>query len=570
MSVWNIKSPDPQTVQRLQKEFNAPEIMARVMANRGISSLTDSKSFFEPSLADLHDPFSMLNMNAAAENVAYHIEHRKPIMIFGDYDVDGITGSSMLYLTLKALGAEASVYIPDRKKEGYGLSKAGIDRATERGATLIITCDCGINAVDAVDYANSKNIEVVITDHHTPDPRLPDAFAILNPKQHDCEYPFKGLCGGGVAFKLASAVAEVLDKDPLLAYQHLDLVTLGTAADIVPLKDENRIIIYHGLKQLKETDSPGLEALLETSNLVDKELTVGRLLFQIAPRINAAGRMGDANRAVQLLTTEDFFEATQLARALDNENRSRRAVQQTIVNEAVLMVNNEVDLENDKAIVLWKEGWHSGIIGIVASRIKEEFYRPTVIISLDGDEGKGSARSIRGFDLYENLARCAQHLVGFGGHPMAAGLTISAPELESFRKEFYTIADSTLSDDDLVNRLDIDGEMTLNVINGRFMDFIRKLSPYGPGNMRPAFVSTNVTVSGTPRLVGKGNHLKFAARQNGTSYDAIGFNLADHYQHLITGKPIDLVYVVEENEWQGRKTIQLNVRDIKPSGADHS
>ena len=570
MSVWNIKSPDPQTVQRLQKEFNAPEIMARVMANRGISSLTDSKSFFEPSLADLHDPFSMLNMNAAAENVAYHIEHRKPIMIFGDYDVDGITGSSMLYLTLKALGAEASVYIPDRKKEGYGLSKAGIDRATERGATLIITCDCGINAVDAVDYANSKNIEVVITDHHTPDPRLPDAFAILNPKQNDCEYPFKGLCGGGVAFKLASAVAEVLDKDPLLAYQHLDLVTLGTAADIVPLKDENRIIIYHGLKQLKETDSPGLEALLETSNLVDKELTVGRLLFQIAPRINAAGRMGDANRAVQLLTTEDFFEATQLARALDNENRSRRAVQQTIVNEAVLMVNNEVDLENDKAIVLWKEGWHSGIIGIVASRIKEEFYRPTVIISLDGDEGKGSARSIRGFDLYENLARCAQHLVGFGGHPMAAGLTISAPELESFRKEFYTIADSTLSHDDLVNRLDIDGEMTLNVINGRFMDFIRKLSPYGPGNMRPAFVSTNVTVSGTPRLVGKGNHLKFAARQNGTSYDAIGFNLADHYQHLITGKPIDLVYVVEENEWQGRKTIQLNVRDIKPSGADHS
>lgn len=570
MSVWNIKSPHQPTVQKLRKEFNVPEIVARVIANRGLSSLADSKPFFEPSLTNLHDPFGMLNMNRAAENVAYHIEHRKPILIFGDYDVDGITGSSMLYLTLNALGANTSVYIPDREKEGYGLSEAGIDRAIERGATLIITCDCGINAVEAVDYANSKGIEVIITDHHMPDPRLPDAFAILNPKQHNCEYPFKGLCGGGVAFKLASAVAEVLDEDPSLAFQHLDLITLGTASDIVPLTDENRIITFHGLKRLKETDSPGLAALLEASNLVQKELTVGRLLFQIAPRINAAGRMGDANRAVQLLTTEDFFEATQLARALDSENRSRQAVQQTIVDEALLMVNNEVDLENDKAIVLWKEGWHSGIIGIVASRIKEEFCRPTVIISLDGDEGKGSARSIRGFDLYENLARCAQHLVGFGGHPMAAGLTISAPELEPFRKEFYNIAGSKLSSNDLVNRLDIDGQMELNLIDGRFMDFIQKLSPYGPGNMRPAFVSTGVRVSGTPRLVGNGNHLKFAARQNETSYDAIGFNLADHYQHLIAGKSIDLVYVVEENEWQGRKTIQLNVRDIKPSGADDS
>ena len=280
--------------------------------------------------------------------------------------------------------------------------------------------------------------------------------------------------------------------------------------------------------------------------------------------------MGDANRAVRLLITEDFFEATQLARALDNENRSRQAVQQTIVDEAILMVNNEVDLENDKAIVLWKEGWHSGIIGIVASRIKEEFCRPTVIISVDGDEGKGSARSIRGFDLYQNLARCARHLIGFGGHPMAAGLTISAANLEPFREEFRKIADSTLSYDDLVNRLDIDGEMSLNVIDKRFMDFIRKLSPYGPGNMRPAFVSTEVKVSGTPKLVGKGNHLKFTARQNGISYDAIGFNLAEHYQHLITGNPIDLVYVVEENEWQGRKTIQLNVRDIKPTGVNQS
>tara|TARA_Y100000294_G_scaffold54941_1_gene51871 strand:- start:5188 stop:6900 length:1713 start_codon:yes stop_codon:yes gene_type:complete len=570
MSIWNIKSPDQQTVQRLQKEFNAPEIIAKVMANRGINSLTDSKPFFDPSLDDLHDPFGMLNMNTAAENVAYHMENRKPIMIFGDYDVDGITGSSMLALTLKTLGADVSVYIPNRENEGYGLSKTGIDHAAERGAALIITCDCGINAVDEVDYAKGHNIEVIITDHHTPDPRLPDAFAILNPRQHDCEYPFKGLCGGGVAFKLASAVAEVLDEDPFVAYQHLDLITLGTAADIVPLTDENRIITYHGLKQLKETDNPGLKALLETSNLIDKELTVGRLLFWVAPRINAAGRMGDANRAVRLLITEDFFEATQLARALDNENRSRQAVQQTIVDEAILMVNNEVDLENDKAIVLWKEGWHSGIIGIVASRIKEEFCRPTVIISVDGDEGKGSARSIRGFDLYQNLARCARHLIGFGGHPMAAGLTISAANLEPFREEFRKIADSTLSYDDLVNRLDIDGEMSLNVIDKRFMDFIRKLSPYGPGNMRPAFVSTEVKVSGTPKLVGKGNHLKFTARQNGISYDAIGFNLAEHYQHLITGNPVDLVYVVEENEWQGRKTIQLNVRDIKPTGVNQS
>ena len=563
MATWKIKTPDTSLVFRLAEEFKTSEIIGRVLANRDIESLESSRSFFDPKLSQLHDPFLMKDMDIAAGMVAEKVKSGGRIFIFGDYDVDGTTGSSALFLFLTSLECNAKVYIPDRMKEGYGLSREGIDIAKDWGADLLISCDCGINATDEVAYANDQNLEVIITDHHMPDENLPEATAILNPKQTDCSYPFKGLCGGAVVFKLIQAVSQLLELDDDLAHQYIDLITLGTAADIVPLTDENRIIVKHGLKSLSKTKRPGLRALLEVSGLGEKELTVGRLLFWAAPRINAAGRLGDANRAVQLMTTENLPESLKLARELDDENRQRQDLQQSMVDEAIMKVNAEVDLEKEKAIVLWDDNWHEGVIGIVASKIKETYHRPAVIISLSNGTGKGSARSVKGFDLYENLAECRELLDGYGGHPMAAGLTLNRENLEDFRTRFSNLAYETLADDDLVNSLDIEGEMDLNLIDGRFMDFLEKLAPFGPGNMTPKFITRHVIPVGNPRLVGNGDHLKFRAKKGETSYDAIGFNMGNHYEKLITGKPIDIAYVVEKNEWQGRTSIQLNIRDIK-------
>ena len=377
MSTWKIKKPDPQLVSLIQQEFNCSLIIASVMANRNILSKEEAQKFFSPTLESLHDPFLMQDMDKAADRLADCIKNRQNILVFGDYDVDGTTGASTLGLFINSAGGNSEVYVPDRETEGYGLSTQGVDRAEKIGAELIITSDCGITGHDSVDYANSRDIDVIITDHHMPSPELPNAYAVLNPKRDDCSYPFKGLCGGGVTLKLAEAVAIMLEIDPELVYSHLDLITLGTSADLVPILDENRAIVHHGLKSLKKTEKPGLHALLEVSNLLEKELTVGRLIFGVAPRINAAGRLGDANRAVALFSTDNPIEAAEIARDLDEENRNRQDIQQTIVDEALLKVNSECDLQNENAIVLWEEGWHQGVIGIVASRIKEEFHRPT-------------------------------------------------------------------------------------------------------------------------------------------------------------------------------------------------
>ena len=563
MATWKIKTPDTSLVFRLAEEFKTSEIIGRVLANRDIESLESSRSFFDPKLSQLHDPFLMKDMDIAAGMVAEKVKIGGRIFIIGDYDVDGTTGSSALFLFLTSIECDAKVYIPDRMKEGYGLSREGIDVAKDWDADLLISCDCGINATDEVSYANDQNLEVIITDHHMPDENLPKANAILNPKQPDCSYPFKGLCGGAVVFKLIQAVSQLLELDDDLVHQYIDFITLGTAADIVPLTDENRIIVKHGLKSLSKTKRPGLRALLEVSGLGEKELTVGRLLFWAAPRINVAGRLGDANRAVQLMTTENLSESLKLARELDEENRQRQDLQKSMVDEAIMKVNAEVDLEKEKAIVLWDDNWHEGVIGIVASKIKETYHRPAVIISLSNGTGKGSARSVKGFDLYENLTECRELLVSYGGHPMAAGLTLDQENLEDFRTRFSNLAYETLADHDLVNSLDIEGEMDLNLIDGRFMDFLEKLAPFGPGNMTPKFITRHVIPVGNPQLVGNGDHLKFRAKKGETSYDAIGFNMGNHYEKLITGKPIDIAYVVEKNEWKGRTSIQLNIRDIK-------
>ena len=560
---WSLLNPNQNTVSSVKKAFRTSEVIARVLANRNILNPNLARPFFTPNLDMLHNPYLMQDMDKAVERVLKNIKSGKPIMVFGDYDVDGTTGAAALYLAFQKFGADVTYYIPDREKEGYGLSYHGIEVAKDIGIDLIITCDCGINAFEQVDFANEQNIDLIITDHHTTDTELPKAHAILNPKRKDCEYPFKGLCGGGVAFKLITAVGNELNI-PLTDYEEIiPLITLGIAADVVPIKDENRVLVHHGLNILKNLEKPGLKTLLELAGLKG-HISVGQLVFSIAPRINAAGRLGDANRAVELLVTDDQDKARLLVKELDNENKRRQMIQQAVVDEALLKVNAEADLKNENALVLANAGWHPGVVGIVASKIKEEFNRPTIIIALENGSGKGSARSVAGFDLYEALTACKTHLDGYGGHPMAAGLTLSNQKLEDFKKAFIDFANERLTKENLQATLTLDSEMALQDITPRFMEFLDKLSPYGPGNMRPKFAIRNVEIAGVPKVIGKtGEHIRFKIKQGLKSYPAVGFGLSNKYEMLITGQPVDIACVVETNEWQGNTSIQMNVRDIK-------
>ena len=560
---WSLLNPNQNTVSSVKKAFRTSEVIAKVLANRNILNPNLARPFFTPNLDMLHNPYLMQDMDKAVERVLKNIKSGKPIMVFGDYDVDGTTGAAALYLAFQKFGADVTYYIPDREKEGYGLSYHGIEIAKDNGIDLIITCDCGINAFVQVDFANEQNIDIIITDHHTTDTELPKAHAILNPKRKDCEYPFKGLCGGGVAFKLITAVGNELNI-PLTDYEEIiPLITLGIAADVVPIKDENRVLVHHGLNILKNLEKPGLKTLLELAGLKG-HVSVGQLVFSIAPRINAAGRLGDANRAVELLVTDDQDKARLLAKELDNENKRRQMIQQAVVDEALLKVNAEADLKNENALVLANAGWHPGVVGIVASKIKEEFNRPTIIIALENGSGKGSARSVAGFDLYEALTACKTHLDGYGGHPMAAGLTLSNQKLEDFKKAFIDFANERLTKENLQATLTLDSEMALQDITPRFMEFLDKLSPYGPGNMRPKFAIRNVEIAGVPKVIGKtGEHIRFKIKQGLKSYPAVGFGLSNKYEMLITGQPVDIACVVETNEWQGNTSIQMNVRDIK-------
>ena len=563
---WKIKQPSEDHVASLKKEFNTSEIIAKVLANRGIESLKSSHNFFNPSNDQLHDPFMMKNMDIAVDRISKNIQNQKPILIFGDYDVDGTTGASLLYLGLKDLNAIVEYYIPHREKEGYGLSSGGIDYAHSIGADLLITCDCGINAFQPVDYANEHGVDIIITDHHIPDKKLPNAYAVLNPKQKGCEYPFKGLCGCGVAFKLISALSEKSGIGQNVGLNYLDLVALATSADMVPILDENRVLVHGGLDQLEESKSPGIHQLLVQTGLVGESLNVGKLVFGLAPKINAAGRMGDANRTVELLTTSDKTRAEELASILVRENKRRQLIQEDIVNDAIRLVHSQVDLENNKVVIIGSKGWHPGVVGIVASRIKDEFSRPAIVIAFDKEGiGKGSARSIPHLDLYEALSYAAKFLEGYGGHPMAAGLTVREDKFENFKSLFLRNVNKILTNDDLIPAISIDGEMALTDINSRFMRFLEKLGPFGPGNMRPKFVSRNLSISGQPRLMGNGEHIRFIVGQNGRNYPAVGFKLSSHYEDLIRGVPVDIAYVVEVNQWQGQSNIQLNVRDIQLS-----
>ena len=563
---WKFKSVNEDCVNQVAETFSLPHTIARVMSLRGINSRTESKDFFYPDINHMHDPFLMADMDKAVERILRAISDKKTILIFGDYDVDGTTSAAFLTLFFRSINVESHYYIPCREKEGYGISTQGIDYAKYIGADIFISCDCGINAFEKVAYANEKELDVIITDHHKPDKTLPDAYAIVNPNRFDCTYPFKGLCGASVAFKLALAICEKGGYDPSYAWENSDVVTLGIAADLVPIQDENRIIVRHGILQMKKKTNLGITALQKTGGLLGKEITVGRLVFWVAPKINAAGRLGDASRAVKLLTTQNPVLAKEIAEELEVENNRRKGITLQITNDALYMVKTNCDLENENAIVLGHKNWHAGVIGIVASRIKETFARPAIIMSLDDIESKGSCRSIWGFDMVDALRECKKFLTGFGGHPIAAGLSMNAGDFNSFKKKFIQVANDKISTDDLIPTIYVDSILNLEELNSRMIKFLNAMEPYGPGNMRPVFVTNNLSIDGIPKLLGRDqNTLKFSVKQNKTPFESIGFNMAEHYEKLIQNAPIDIAYVVGENYWNGQRAIQLELKDIKLS-----
>jgi len=560
---WSYSQYNSEVVSEIINQHGYPEEYAKIISSKDITC-EQIPFFFNPTHKDLHDPFQMKDMNKAVDLIVNCSKHNRKILVLGDYDVDGTTGTALLYSFLSdKIGLNAEYYIPNREREGYGLPRSGIDYAVQIDASLLITCDFGINAFEQVSYAQNYGLDIIITDHHLPQENIPKANAVLNPKQKDCPYPFKDLCGAGVAFKFMQAVAYRLGFPENEIYELLDLVCLGTAADIVPLVGENRIIMTLGLEQLCKTKRPGLSSLLNIAE-IDREnpINVGQIVFKMAPRINALGRMGEGFRAVDLLTSQDIFEAETNAKSLDSENQNRRTVEKSIVDSAIQQARTEYDIDNTKGLVLWGDDWHPGVIGIVASRVKEEFYLPTIIISFQNGIGKGSGRSVEGLDLYWVLDQCSNHLENYGGHKMAAGISIKKENLQSFREKIQAVFNKSVIDDTLIPKLKISLHLTLDKIDNELIQFLNKMAPFGPGNMRPIFSSADVQIR-NPKIVGNGKHLKFLARQNGVTIDAIAFNQAEHYEDFFKNKPIHLAYIAEENVWNGRKNIQLNIRGIK-------
>ncbi|MBN2412376.1 single-stranded-DNA-specific exonuclease RecJ [candidate division KSB1 bacterium] len=544
-------------------ELNVPLIIAQILWRREVKTIENAHRFFRATTDQLYDPFLLKDMPAAVERLRKAILSDEKILIYGDYDVDGITSVSFLYLLLKELGANVYYYIPDRQQEGYGLSEKGIRQAGELGINLIITVDCGITGHQEIALASSLNIDVIVSDHHEPGADLPSAVAVIDPKRSDCTYPFKELAGVGVSYKLAQGLLLRMEIDDSILEKYIELVAIGTAADIVPLIDENRIFVKSGLERLNDSDNIGLKTLIYAAGLYGKDIGTGQIVFIIAPRLNAVGRMGDAERAVKLLTTNDEQESQRIAEVIESENRHRKSVDEETFNEALMLADQQFRTGNTHSLVLHKKNWHTGVIGIVASRIVEKFYRPTALISVEDGVGKASARSIQGFDLYESLKDCEDLLLGYGGHKYAAGLSIDESNIESFRDRFEKIARQKLTEDLLIPKLSIDAEIQLTQINDKFVTLLKKFAPFGPHNMRPVFVSRKLQVVGTPMIVGK-NHLKFKVRQDGCVLDVIGFNMGDLFYRLSPGESnLDLAYVIEENEFMGRKSIQLRAKDLR-------
>lgn len=560
---WTIKSkPEKEKVQALQNALQVDETIATLLVQRGIETYEQAKTFFRPTLNDLHNPYLMKDMDKAVSRIEKAITNNENILVFGDYDVDGTTAVSLVSSYLRNYYPNVATYIPDRYNEGYGISYIGIDYAADNDVSLIIALDCGIKSIDHVNYAKAKNIDFIICDHHRPGEFLPDAIAVLDPKRSDCNYPYDELCGCGVGFKLIQALAENRNQtiEDLLPY--LDLVATAIAADIVPITGENRVLAKFGLEVINTNPRPGIKALIQ--NTKKKVLTITDVVFIVAPRINAAGRVKHGNEAVALLTEYNLEQAEQFASEIEGYNSDRKELDKQITKEALLQIEENNEIERFSTVV-YQESWHKGVIGIVASRLVENYYRPTIVFTKSGDKFAASARSVKDFDVYNALEACAEHLEQFGGHMYAAGMTLKEENYQNFKNAFENEVKNTIHPDLLIPEISVDFELDFSDIDEKFMRILKQFEPFGPENMTPVFMSKNVVDSGYAKTLGSDDeHLKVFVKQNGSSnFNAIGFGLGKKLDIVKNNHPFDAVYVVEENEWNGNVSLQLQLRDIR-------
>jgi single-stranded-DNA-specific exonuclease len=562
---WKLKADPPAEQVRALVSDRCPIELARLLAQRGITTPVEAAAFFRPHFDQLHDPFLMKDMDKAVERIERALGEGERIMVYGDYDVDGTTSVALVFGFLSRFTGDLVSYIPDRYAEGYGISTLGIDRAEADGVTLIIALDCGIKSVDKVAYAAEKGIDFIICDHHLPGATIPEAVAVLDPKRPDCPYPFKELSGGGIGFKLMQALAQhngiaFSELEPLL-----DLVAISTACDIVPVNGENRVLSHFGLKRLNNGPvRPGVQAMLGMTNF-KRELTITDLVFVIGPRINAAGRIEHGQQAVELLLSHDLSQAEQIGLRIDKNNSQRQDLDKEITRQALEMFGTEDHLQDAWTTVVFNKDWHKGVVGIVASRLIETHYRPTVVLTESNGKASGSARSVKGFDVHEAIAACADLLDQFGGHMYAAGLSMPVENVEAFRERFERVVRERMPAEMRIPVEEIDLEIGLDLINDRLVRDVQHMAPFGPRNMRPVFLSRGVVDSGSARIVGE-DHLKLMVHPPGKPnkrFDAIGFRLGKHFETVKSGEPFSILYVLEENIWQGRKSLQLNVKDIK-------
>lgn len=564
---WTFRETDEAAVTALQKELNIHPVLCRLMVQRGIRSLEEAKLFFRPSLDDLHDPFLMKDMNEAVERIELAIVKGQKILIYGDYDVDGTTSVALMYTFLRDFYERLEFYIPDRYAEGYGVSKQGVDYAINNGFKLIIALDCGIKSIDKVAYAKEHGVDFIICDHHLVGDEIPPAAAVLDPKRPDCPYPYKELSGCGIGFKLAQAFAKRNNIPDEIVFALLDLVVISIASDIVPITGENRVLAYFGLELINTQEKRrGIASLLKQAG-VDKELNITDLVFIIGPRINAAGRMGHANAAVELLISDTDIGSDNGAEELQNRNANRKETDKEMTNEALQIMRDDPLLDKRTTTVVMQEHWHKGVVGIVASRLTEHYYRPTIVFTLSNGKITGSARSVRDFDVHEALTKCSDLLEQFGGHKYAAGLTLLPENYEAFRDRFEEVVSSTIQPEMLIPEVTIDAELELKDINQKFYNILKQFAPFGPENMRPVFVSKDVYDYGGTRVV-KELHLKLHLTQDGINQaKGIGFNMGYFGEQVISKgslkRKFDICYCLEPNEWQGNVNIEMSAKDIR-------
>ena len=564
---WNILSYNVEKTAYLQNKLKVSSTICKILTQRNYEDYDSSEKYFVPLLTQLHNPFLMKDMTKAVERIKSAISCNEKILVFGDYDVDGTTSVASMFSFLSEIYNQQNLdfYIPHRYREGYGVSKAGIDFAAANNFTLIICLDCGIKSVELIEYAHTLDVDFIICDHHLPGNIIPDAVAILNPKQIDCLYPYKDLCGCGVGFKLMTALAINYKLPEDIVYKYLDLVATAIAADIVPMTGENRILAYHGLIKINTNPLPGIKALMELGG-ISKIMTITNVVFIIAPRVNAAGRMDDAKKAVQLFIEKDTNKAKAFAEMLHIDNKERKEADSSITEEALQLIKDSTLLQNKKTCVVYSEHWHKGVVGIVASRLIEHYYKPTIVLTKSGDYVAGSARSIPGFNLYEAIYGCKDLLMAYGGHFAAAGLTLAPENLIAFTKRFEEVVSATINPELLIPEIIIDAEINFDEITENFYSIICRMEPFGPENMRPVFITRKCTDFGYSKIL-KEAHIKFVLRQKETVMNGIAFNMHEKFSLLTNQKEVDIVFSIDENEWQGNKNLQLKIIDIRSSEA---